>query len=160
VENDGPRPAADGIWRGLSQSCDARQAALYARALDSYARGEREKAIADWTAFLETPDAPREWRMWALYNRGFAWCEIAEYGRAIADLTAFLESRAATDEWKGWALYNRGVAWGAKGEGGTAAADYAAVLEMPGATEEQKAKARDALAFLRRRPNAGTPARP
>ncbi|MBX7166837.1 MAG: SIR2 family protein [Pirellulales bacterium] len=107
--------------------------------------GDWERAIADYTAVIDMPEAPAE--QWALarVNRGITYSKRGEAGDVeleIADYTAVIETPIAPTEQQAKARLYRGITYRQRGEAGDLElriADYTAVIEMPDATAEQRA---------------------
>jgi len=110
--------------------------------------GDSARAIADYTAVVEMPDAPPDQKAQALNNRGVRHGQLGDSAREIADYTAVVEMPDAPPDQKAQALYNRGVTHGQLGDSARAIADYTAVVEMPDAPAEHKALAHAALASI------------
>jgi tetratricopeptide (TPR) repeat protein len=87
-----------------------------------YAKGDYDKAIADFTKSIEVYPGNAE----AYYNRGFAWDDKGDYDRAIADYTKAIEIEPKYAS----AYYNRGIAWDGKGDSDKAIADYTKAIEI------------------------------
>jgi tetratricopeptide (TPR) repeat protein len=108
-----------------------------------------ERAIADFTAVTDTPDAPVDLKAKARLNRGYAYNLRREEGdveREIADYTAVIDMPDAPPKQKAKARVNRGFQYGQRREGRDvelAIEDYTAVIDMPDAPAEQKAWARN-----------------
>ncbi len=106
--------------------------------------GDVERAIADFTAVIEMPDAPAEPRAKAHVNRGINYGMSGDLDREIADYTAVIEMPDAPAEQRAMARVNRGIDYGKGGLAGDlelAIADCTAVIDMPDAPAEQQARA-------------------
>lgn len=92
------------------------------RGVDLTAKGEFDRAIADFDAAIKTDAKLTE----AYYSRGIAWANKGEPDRAIADFDAML--RADPDNAD--ALHSRGTEWTVKGDYRRALADFDASLRL------------------------------
>ncbi|HYH67746.1 MAG TPA: tetratricopeptide repeat protein [Urbifossiella sp.] len=115
---------------------------LYRRGVTYGERGEADRAVADYTAVIDDPDAPADQRARARINRGVNYGRRGEADREIADYTAVIDDPGAPADERAKARYNRGVTYGRRGEADRAVADFTAVIDDPDAPADQRAKAR------------------
>ena len=104
-------------------------------------QGDFERALSDYSAVVEMPDAPVAQRAWALVNRGFTYGQQGDFERELSDYSAVVEMPDAPVDQRAKALFNRGVTYGQQGDIGREMSDYSAVLEMPDAPVDQRARA-------------------
>jgi tetratricopeptide (TPR) repeat protein len=113
------------VWKGkkcLEEKPEAGVKDFPKRGKTHCEKGERDKAIADYTAALAVkPDDHK-----ALYHRGNAYFHKGEWNKAIADYNAALAIKPDYPN----ALYNRGKAYGCMGERDKAIADYNAAFAL------------------------------
>ena len=69
---------------------ETRQSTWLSRHIISSTR-HKEKAIADYTAVLDMPDAPTHHKATALYNRGIIYKEVGETEKAIEDYSTVVQ---------------------------------------------------------------------
>ncbi|MCJ7664952.1 MAG: tetratricopeptide repeat protein [Desulfobacterales bacterium] len=90
-----------------------------------YAKGDYDKAIADYTKALEIN--PRGFMSQFYYSgRGFAWLKKGDYDKAIADFTTCIEIGFKLAD----CYQYRGDAWEKKGNHAKAKADYDKAKEI------------------------------
>ena len=136
-----------GAMNGLTESIESesdpakKTLSIFCRAHFFYEDGQREKAIADYTAAIDLPGTPIEHVAKALYSRGIIYGQLGDTQRAIDDYTAVIELPGISVEQVAMALVNRGVAHGRLGHLQHEISDYTAVIRLPGAPVEQIAKA-------------------
>jgi tetratricopeptide (TPR) repeat protein len=116
--------------------------ALLGRGVAYGQRGEAEKAIADYAAVIEMPDAPAEQAASALFSRGSTYVLLGEAAKAINDYSAVIELPEAPAAQKVSARLGRGLMYSQLSELEKAIEDYAAVIQLPAAPADQKALAR------------------
>jgi tetratricopeptide (TPR) repeat protein len=104
-------------------------------------QGDFERALSDYSAVVEKPDAPVDLWAWALFNRGFTYGQQGDFERALSDYSAVVEMPDAPVAQRAWALVNRGFTYGQQGDFERELSDYSAVVEMPDAPVDQRAKA-------------------
>jgi len=110
---------------------------LFFRAQLRHEAGNREGALADWTAIVELAGAPVEQVAQALFNRGVAHRQQGETQLAIADYTAAGDLPGASMEQVVMALFSRGIVHEQEGDVQLAIADYTAVVDLPGVRADQ-----------------------
>ncbi|MDR2430152.1 MAG: hypothetical protein LBD14_04565 [Puniceicoccales bacterium] len=69
--------------------------ALFNRGVTHGKKGERDKALADYTVVIDMKDVPAEQRAKALRNRGVTYKEKGEREKALADYTAVIDMKDA-----------------------------------------------------------------
>jgi tetratricopeptide (TPR) repeat protein len=103
--------------------------------------GDRQHALADYTAVLKLEGTPKEQVAYALVNRGVAKARLGDTQGALADYTAVVVLKGAPKERVARALFNRGVAKGELGDTRGELADYTAVVALEGAPKKEVALA-------------------
>jgi tetratricopeptide (TPR) repeat protein len=127
---------------------------LYRRGYTLSKLGDNNRALADFTAVIEMPEAPADERAGALLNRGVTYGtdgEVSDVQRAIDDYTAVIDMPKASANQRALAHRNRGVVYRERGVAGDvqrAIDDFTAVIEMSEAPAEQQAKARVNRGFV------------
>jgi tetratricopeptide (TPR) repeat protein len=114
--------AIEVLSTGLAEHPD--DYALLDRRADVYRRkGEREKALADYTRLIALDPQSRD----AWNTRGLLYQELGEYDKAIADFTACIP---LSPEGYGTYWSNRGIAYYEKGDWDAALADLSKSIEV------------------------------
>ncbi len=82
-----------GVIAWLKRALSHRGKALsrYRRGMAKANKGNYAGAIADYSAAIQSPQAPNDVKAMAVYNRGLAYAAIHEDARAAEDLAAVLE---------------------------------------------------------------------
>jgi tetratricopeptide (TPR) repeat protein len=118
--------------------------------------GDSAKAIADYSAAIDLPNAPVDQVAKALVNRGITHGQLGDSAKAIADYSAAIDLPNAPVDQVALALVNRGITHGQLGDSAKEIADYSAVITLPNAPADQVAKARSLLS--KHRDDEGPPA--
>ena len=113
--------------------------AYFSRGLAYEAKGERQRAIDDYSQLIELdPDEADHYD-----SRGSVYLEVHEFDGAIADYTKAIELDPSDSEYHedGGYHYNRGVAYRGKGDIDRAVVDFKKALSL----NPDMTKAREAL---------------
>ena len=112
-------------------------AALFSRAVCKRASSDHQGALADFTAVIESPHAPKELIARSLYNRALTKEQIGDYRGELADYTTLLALPGVPKDQIAMALVNRAATEATLGNFDAALADCTAVIESPETTREQ-----------------------
>ena len=121
------------------------------RGVKYYQQGDFERALTDFSAVVEMPDAPVEMRAKALVLRGVTYGQQGEFELAISDYSAVIAMTDAPVELRAGAFGSRGVTYGQQGDIERELLDYSAVIGMTDAAVELRAGALFARAVANRR---------
>jgi tetratricopeptide (TPR) repeat protein len=104
-------------------------------------QGDFGRALLDFSAVVEMPDAPMELRATALFNRGLAYGQLGDIERALSDCSTVIAMADAPVDKRAWALVFRGLLYDNQGDIERALSDYSAVIAMTDAPVKLRARA-------------------
>ena len=110
--------------------------------------GDSDRAIADYSAVIDHPQAPVEWIARALVNRGATYGQLGDSDRAIADFSAVIDLPQAPVDEIARALVNRGVTYWQLSNAEQSQRDMEAASKLEGAPVELRVDAHLALAEI------------